>query len=192
MLKEREMFQIKPNKLYGYDTIITINPNDVNEDTNKLYLKDFLKTESTEEIEVDKKMIDSLYLLGKIYFEIAEYVRAKTGMIAKIGHAFRTLKRNQEIGGAAASQHMFCEAMDLHFYKNIKQLDLGRAYVEHNLPLDKREFPQLAEHIYEAFKDKIEQVVFYDWGIHIGIKTVRSKKMLHIANYNKVVNMINT
>lgn len=185
------MFQIKPNQLYGYDTIIVLNPNDSNEESNKLYLKDFLKTESIEEIEVDKKMIDSLYLLGKVFFDVAEFVKAKNGMIAKIGHAFRTVKRNIEIGGAGASQHMFCEAIDLHFYKNVKQLDLGRAYTEYNLPLDKREFPQLAEQIYDAFKDKLEQVVFYDWGIHIGIKTARSKKMLKIANYNKVVNMIN-
>lgn len=185
------MFQIKPNELYGYDTIIALNPNDSNEESNKLYLKDFLKTESIEEIEVDKKMIDSLYLLGKVYFDIAEFVKAKNGMIAKIGHAFRTPKRNKEIGGAGASQHMFCEAIDLHFYKNVKQLDLGRAYTEYNLPLEKREFPQLAEQIYDALKDKLEQVVFYDWGIHIGIKTARSRKMLKIANYNKVVSMIN-
>ena len=184
------MFKIKPNELFGYDSIVLIDLNNKDELTNKLYLHQFLVTESNEEIEVTQDMMDKLYTLGKVFLEIRDFIKAKTGMICVIGHAFRTVKRNIEIGGAGGSQHMFCEAIDLHFYKSDKDADTGRNYTEHNLPMGKRVFPQLAEQIYDNFKDKLEQVCFYDWGIHFGIKTVRSRKVLRITAINRVVNNI--
>lgn len=184
------MFRIKPNEFYGYDSIVLIDINNKDESSNKLYLHQFLVTHSNEEVEITKDIMDKLYILGKVYLEIREFIKAKTGMTCDIGHAFRTVKRNIEIGGAAGSQHIFCEAIDLHFYKSDKDGDTGRNYTEHGIPMGKRVFPQLAEQIYENFKDKLEQVCYYDWGVHFGIKTVRSRKVLRITPLNRIVNNI--
>lgn len=115
-------------------------------DTHKLTIQEFYK----------------LNRLNEMYYDIKSFLMNDKDIVARIGSAFRTEKINELIGGSKTSQHLFFEAIDLHFYKN------GERIRGHE------ETKKIADMIDNLFGDMIQQMFWYDWGIHIGLATART------------------
>ena len=103
-----------------------------------------------------------LNMLNNIYLNI-KFLMSGTGITPVISSGFRTPKINKLDGGSSTSQHLYFEAMDLHFYKNGKRIT----------GVDNMK--EIANIIDEMFEDIIQQMFWYDWGIHIGIATSRKR-----------------
>jgi len=113
--------------------------------------------------ELTTKDIYKLTRLEDLFFQISKYVTTKKDITIKVSSGFRTKKINKLAGGSSTSQHLYFEAMDLHFYKKGKEI----TGVEN--------MKEIASIIDEMFEDMIQQMFWYDWGIHIGIATSRKR-----------------
>lgn len=78
------------------------------------------------------------------------------------------IEKNPYSKPAKNSQHLFGEAMDIHFYK--------KDFSKENRISDRTLIKSYRDYIYKKFKDEILQTGDYSWGIHIGMITERAKK----------------
>jgi hypothetical protein len=142
---------IKILGIYGNDTFFVEN------------YKYFFQSKYEDEYELTYKDFHKLDMLYNLYDSINLYLYDKSKIDVRVSSGFRTKKINKLVGGSPTSQHLHFEAMDLHFYKNNKRIR-GHEVME-----------GIAELIDEVFSDFIIQMFWYDWGIHIGLATARTK-----------------
>ena len=76
------------------------------------------------------------------------------------------IEKNPYSKPAKNSQHLFGEAMDIHFYV--------KDFSKENRCLNQEIFKQFKRYVMKHFGDKILQIGDYSWGIHIGMKTQRA------------------
>lgn len=78
------------------------------------------------------------------------------------------IQKNPYSKPAKNSQHLFGEAMDIHFYQ--------KDFSKENRITDRTLIKNYRDYILKKFKDEILQIGDYNWGIHIGLKTERAIK----------------
>ena len=126
-------------------------------------LSDLLVSQYEDEHNLTVAELYKLKVLDSIYLAVTSSV-TQLGITAKASSGFRTKKINKLAGGSSTSQHLSMEAFDLHFFDKEGNIITG---------IDNME--EIAQFIDNNFSDIIQQMFWYDWGIHIGIATSRKR-----------------
>jgi len=124
---------------------------------------DLLVSQYEDEHSLTITELYKLKILNSVYLASISSV-VGLDITAKASSGFRTKKINKLIGGSSTSQHLYFEAFDLHFSNEKEERIMG---------IDNTEV--IAKYIDSQIGDIIQQMFWYDWGIHIGIATSRKQ-----------------